>query len=633
MLPLLRLVLLAAALAMPIALPNQARAAGLDWPQAQGGEQASASPTGPGEPAGQDDQAADPLFDSPRSTLTTFLRAVERYRQGEGYSEQRAILEDQLAQALGLSGPESATAVNAAIRLHESLKRMERLPITALPDRQALQRAAQRGQPIDRLTIFPYPHPGPIADGQRAARQLASGHEIALVRLADGRWVFSQATVAGSEELFRRLSPLPGRWGQDQGQLTLPLRIERWVAQGLGDVVPQSMLWRRLAGVAVWKWLLIAAVVFAGFLADLLAQVLLRVGWWAAFARRGVHADQAVVRRAVRPFALLAAAAVWYAGQFLLGLPPLPEAIIRVAVLAVLTLSAVWAAYRVVDLACDVLAKKAKATTTKIDDLLLPLARKTAKVLITIFGVVYVASALDYEILPLLTGLGIGGLAVAFAAKDTIENFFGSIAVIADRPFEVGDWVVVGDVEGTVEELGIRSTRIRTFYDSLVTVPNATLVRATVDNYGRRRYRRFTTHVRLAYDTPPQAIEAFCEAVRHIVRKHPMTRKDAYHVYLNRLGDSSLDVLIYIFHACPDWATELRERQRFLLDMLRVAQRLGVRLAYPTQTLHLRRDDTDSPATPFEQANDDPQALARQLVEQILAEGDRQDPARHAGPQ
>ncbi|MFI4883390.1 MAG: mechanosensitive ion channel family protein, partial [Phycisphaerales bacterium JB064] len=207
------------------------------------------------------------------------------------------------------------------------------------------------------------------------------------------------------------------------------------------------------------------------------------------------------------------------------------------------------------------------------------------------FGLVYVAHAMDYEVLPLLTGLGIGGLAVAFAAKDTIENFFGSIAVIADRPFEVGDWVKVDDVEGTVEELGLRSTRIRTFYDSLVTVPNATLVRAVVDNFGRRRYRRFSTHLALPYGTPPEKIEAFCEGVREIIEKHPKTRKDVYHIYLNRFGDSSLDVLVYIFHECPDWATELAERQRFMLDVLRLAEDVGVEFAFPTRTLHVLPDE------------------------------------------
>jgi MscS family membrane protein len=192
---------------------------------------------------------------------------------------------------------------------------------------------------------------------------------------------------------------------------------------------------------------------------------------------------------------------------------------------------------------------------------------------------------------PLVTGLGIGGLAFAFAAKDTIENFFGSVTVLLDRPFEVGDWVIVGDTEGTVEELGLRSTRIRTFYNSQVTVPNATLVRATVDNLGRRAYRRWKTYLGVQYDTPPETLLAFTEGIRELVRQHPYTRKDFYQVWCNDFADFSLNILLYVFFRVPDWSTELRERERLFVDIVRLADRLGVQFAFPTRTVHLYREE------------------------------------------
>ncbi|MCA9297555.1 MAG: mechanosensitive ion channel, partial [Phycisphaerales bacterium] len=131
-------------------------------------------------------------------------------------------------------------------------------------------------------------------------------------------------------------------------------------------------------------------------------------------------------------------------------------------------------------------------------------------------------------------------------------------------------------------------------YNSLVVVPNALLVRATVDNYGQRQYRRYKTHLALTYDTPPDRIDAFCEGVRELIRAHPYTRKDYYHVYLHQMGASSLDILIYMFHDCPDWSVELRERHRLLTDILRLAAHLEVSFAFPTQTLHLERG-TDEP--------------------------------------
>jgi MscS family membrane protein len=281
-----------------------------------------------------------------------------------------------------------------------------------------------------------------------------------------------------------------------------------------------------------------------------------------------------------------------------------------------------------VDVFAEVLSAKAAGTRTKIDDLLVPLVRKSLKIFVAAVGIIYIAESLSIEILPLLTGLGIGGLAVAFAAKDTIENFFGSIAVIVDRPFEVGDWVVIdGDVEGTVEELGFRSTRVRTFYNSLVTVPNASLVRANVDNYGRRKYRRYSTKLGLAYDTPAEKIDAFCEGVRELIRQHPYTRKDYYQVYFNDYGESSLQMLVYIFFEAPDWSVELRERHRFLNDVLRLAAKLGVEFAYPTQTLYLKRGG-ESPAgdaPDFEEIEDaarESEVVGRKLARSLTRKAD-----------
>ncbi|MEM6507175.1 MAG: mechanosensitive ion channel domain-containing protein, partial [Planctomycetota bacterium] len=151
--------------------------------------------------------------------------------------------------------------------------------------------------------------------------------------------------------------------------------------------------------------------------------------------------------------------------------------------------------------------------------------------------------------------------------------------------------VIEGKTEGTVEELGFRSTRIRTFYNSQITVPNSTLVRATVDNYGRRKYRRWKTHVGVQYDTPPDKLIAFTEGIRELVRQHPYTRKDYYQVWMHQWSSSSMDVLLYIFFEVPDWSTELRERERMFVDIVRLADSLGVQFAFPTQTVHLYKEE------------------------------------------
>ena len=147
---------------------------------------------------------------------------------------------------------------------------------------------------------------------------------------------------------------------------------------------------------------------------------------------------------------------------------------------------------------------------------------------------------------------------------------------------------------------------------------------------GKRRYRRLSTKLAIAYDTPPDRIESFCEAIRELVRQHPYMRKDYYQVYLNDLGSSSLDVLVYVFWETPDWSTELRERHRFLLDCLRVAQKLGIEYAYPTQTLYLKRpgDGDRAAGEAPELVEEEGRRVARAVVEASTGLGRKPPPVR-----
>jgi MscS family membrane protein len=159
--------------------------------------------------------------------------------------------------------------------------------------------------------------------------------------------------------------------------------------------------------------------------------------------------------------------------------------------------------------------------------------------------------------------------------------------ILFDRPFQVGDWIIVGVAEGTVEEIGFRSTRLRTFYNSVISIPNSELMNAKVDNMGRRQYRRLRTTLRLTYDTPPAKLKAFVDGIKEIILKHPQTRKDYFHVVFNDYGPSSLDVMLYMFFEVPDWTEELLAREQVLTDILTLAESIGVSFAFPTQTLHI----------------------------------------------
>ena len=156
-----------------------------------------------------------------------------------------------------------------------------------------------------------------------------------------------------------------------------------------------------------------------------------------------------------------------------------------------------------------------------------------------------------------------------------------------ERPIRVGDAIEVDGLYGTVEEVGFRSSRVRTFRNSLVYVPNGKLADSTVDNHRLRKYRRFYTKIALTYDTPPSLIETYVEGLRKIIQNHPHTNKENYHVYFNDMNSSSLDIMFYIFFSVPTWGEELKARHEVLMEIMKLAEKLGVNFAFPTQTLHV----------------------------------------------
>ena len=218
---------------------------------------------------------------------------------------------------------------------------------------------------------------------------------------------------------------------------------------------------------------------------------------------------------------------------------------------------------------------------------MLPVLSRIIKIIIWALGIIYILDSLDVNVTALLAGISIGGLAIALAAQDTVKNFFGSIMIFIDRPFQIGDWINFDNVDGTVEEVGVRSTRIRTFANSVTYVPNGMLADKVVNNWGLRQYRRFKTDIGITYNTPPDVIDAFVNGIREIIKAHPTTRKDYFEVHLNSFGASSINILLYCFFEAPDWSTELRGRHQIMHAIMILAKELGVSFAFPSQSIYV----------------------------------------------
>ena len=192
-------------------------------------------------------------------------------------------------------------------------------------------------------------------------------------------------------------------------------------------------------------------------------------------------------------------------------------------------------------------------------------------------GAVFVADSMGFDLTSLIAGLGISGLALALAAKDSISNFFGAITVLLDRPFKVGDWIIVGSAEGEVIEINLRTTLIRTSADTIITMPNANLVNTPVENVGKRRWRRWQTQLHLDINADGEAVDAFCQRVLKAIEEHPKTLKEeASFCQVSMISATSLDVDLNLYWDVSGGVEERQERAKLIIDIKNIAEDLGI---------------------------------------------------------
>lgn len=401
--------------------------------------------------------------------------------------------------------------------------------------------------------------------GRARATPIPEIPRLVLVKRGD-EWRFPARVVEQIPELYRAT-------------------FSSWTETALNRL--PGFLREPVLGYQAWQLLGLILLLGVAFVVSRLVRALVPGRVMGLLRRWGIDDGAAVVARVARPLGLLVGTGVFVALLPELRLSLGAARTLVIAAKLVAALAAVAIAYRLVDLLALPLERRAAATESRMDDQLVMVARKAMRVGVVAVGVVFVLQNLHVDVGGLLAGLGLGGLAFALAAKDAAANLFGSVTIFVDRPFQVGDWIVAAGVEGTVEEIGLRSTRVRTFYNSVVSVPNSVLATTNVDNMSQRQYRRMTATLSLAYHTTADQLEAFVEGVRAILAAHPDTRKDYYEVHFKAFGESSLDVMFYAFVKADSWSRELQARHQIFLEVKRLAEALGVEFAFPTRTLHI----------------------------------------------
>jgi MscS family membrane protein len=366
--------------------------------------------------------------------------------------------------------------------------------------------------------------------------------------------------------------------------LAAPARpfFERHLAAPLLTEGPRGLLW--------WQWLAIPVFVAIALLAGaVLGWVSRRILGHLA-ARTRTTWDDALLSRAARPIDALWAVAVFTALTPWLDLGAGGALVLNHVLRATTYLVVFWAGFRSLDVAFDAAGAGAWTRVNASLAGLLPLGRKMAKIVLLAVGLVSVLNELGFQVASLLAGLGIGGIALALAAQKTVENLFGSVAIGVDQPFRVGDFVKVEDVLGTVETIGMRSTRIRTLDRTVVTIPNGKLSDAKAETFAARDRFRLLVNLGLSYATTEAQLRRVLDEVEAVLRARPRIWPDGVSVRFTEFKDSSLNVEVMAWFQYTDWGDFTRERQELFLRFMRIVEEAGTSLAFPTRTVQLSRE-------------------------------------------
>ena len=474
------------------------------------------------------------------------------------------------SRSLDLSALPSAlgqeTAMLLTLQLKSILDRIDIPPILLVPDAVMM-----KGKDHKRWTI---------PNTAITIKRIETGPRA-------GEYLFSAATVENIPRFYEQIKHLPYKPGSAEGWF----EFYRVSGSGLIHVIPYKWFeslpaWARLIVLdqPVWKWLgLVVCLVSALFICLLIEKIIFNLAF-----RKMDAVDPAKRAR----FAWLIA---------LIILLPFLDHILSVNLRFIgptlnalkLTLDGfyysilAYAVWLLGSLIPDLVSSHQKLITGSIDSQLLYLINRLVTLCIAIYILVYGAQRLGFHAYSIFAGLGISGIAIAFAAQESLSNLMGSMVIFFEKPFRLGHWIKVKGIEGTIENIGFRSVRIRTFYNSMVTIPSSVIIKETIDNFQERQYRRVRTILGINYDTAPDKIEKLVKGIKDIIELNAHTRKDYYHVVFNDFGEYSLEVLIYFFLEVPDWATELEQRQQIFLEILHLANAEGIKIAYPTETLHI----------------------------------------------
>ncbi len=501
------------------------------------------------------EEVAEPAPDSPLASMRAFLEAADKTHWPE--AARYLSLNDETRSR----GPELAQRLKGVIDSRR------------LIDLDTLSRDTG-GHTDDRL---------PAGLDQVAVVTIDGVDEpVRLLRTSDADgpfWAFSPATVRHIDDWY---ASLPDRWIRD-------LLVRAGLRSMLG-AGPLDILW--------WQWV---ALPFVAFLSWIVGRVI-RVVVWPIVIRLTSSTpnawDNRILASIGRPLTLALAILAFAIGASWLQLTRSAFLLVGSILKAGVVFAVFWGLWRSTDVIIAWILSRPWARQNASARNLLTIGSNVFRAFVFVIGILAIVAALGYPVGTVLAGLGIGGIALAFGAQKTVENMIGSFALAIDQPFRVGDFVQVENFVGTVENVGLRSTRIRTLDRSVITIPNGKLSEQRLESLEARDRMRLVTTISLTYDTTRSQLETVLEGLERVLRTHPDIWSDSMVVRLEKFTPTSIDIEVMAWFKVPTWADFQRCRQEVLLGFMRIVEDAGATFANPARTVRLLRTESDMQEPP-----------------------------------
>lgn len=343
-------------------------------------------------------------------------------------------------------------------------------------------------------------------------------------------------------------------------------------------------------GNTVWQYLLFFGCLIASIVVGKIVYFIFKNFLRKIAGKSKTKFDDYLIDIVEEPLVLLIVTLGFWLGQFFLTLNVEAQKFFDNVVFVLIAITVTWFLIRLIDMLVGrYIQPLVSKSESKLDDQILPVIRKSTKAVVAILAIIIILSNLGYDILSLLAGLGIGGLAIALAAQDAVKNVIGGFSIFWDKPFQIADYVEVGGESGTVKEVGLRSTRLKTVGETTIVIPNSKVADSVIENFASRSARRVTLNIGLTYDTTADQIEEAMRIIEATIKSVEGTNHEDIMTRFVNFGAYSLDLeVVYWITNMADWKMIIH---RINMGIKRNLDNAGLEMAFPTETHYVVSPD------------------------------------------